>query len=309
MDSIFLNGFGYAAQIAPARGGSLLRLARPALKAESLRTPPDGPLDNPFLYGTPLLFPPNRIAGGRFAFEGRDYALPVNEPATGCFLHGALHRTPFQVRYADTLCAKLFYHAPAGAYMGFPHAFSILLTYRLSERGLLQQADVTNDSPERMPMGLGWHTAFRIPFLPDSAPEDIRLQASVEAEYPRDMHTYLPTWDTVDDSSLRRALNEGTLTPCKESLSRHFRQGNAHRMTLMDVRSGVQIGYDTPDYDFYMIYNGGAGDFICVEPQTWVNDAPHAPYPPEESGFCALEPGDTRRLSSLFSIEKTEIRA
>jgi len=129
MEYLTLNGFGYEASVATKRGGSLIRLACPALNAESLRTPIKGMTDNPFLYGTPLIFPPNRIAGGRFSFEGRVYELPVNEPATGCFPHGVLHETPFRcltsIRFAPHLATI---PAPSNTWASrtpFPYGFSI----------------------------------------------------------------------------------------------------------------------------------------------------------------------------------------
>ena len=92
------NG-AYEAKILPDRGANCLALTHTPSGISALRTydPDTFELDNPFLYGTPLLFPPNRIKGGRFTYDGREYALPVNEEATGCFLHGTLHETPFAV--------------------------------------------------------------------------------------------------------------------------------------------------------------------------------------------------------------------
>ena len=50
----------------------------------------------PAAYGFPVLFPPNRIDGGRFVFRGREYFLPVNEPARGNHLHGVALRSSWK---------------------------------------------------------------------------------------------------------------------------------------------------------------------------------------------------------------------
>ena len=58
-----LHAGGYTAWIAPEKGGACLRLSR--WGAEALCTPQSDAEweQGPFFFGTPLLFPPNRISG------------------------------------------------------------------------------------------------------------------------------------------------------------------------------------------------------------------------------------------------------
>lgn len=74
-----LQAYGYRARILPERGGSCIDFSRGRIHA--LRTPEDDSCyqQDPFLYGTPILIFPNRISGGRFRFEDREYAFPINE--------------------------------------------------------------------------------------------------------------------------------------------------------------------------------------------------------------------------------------
>lgn len=65
-----------------------------------------GVLDNPYLYGMPILYPANRISGGSFRFEGRIYKFPINEPGTNCHLHGILHEMEFKITENDTNFVK-----------------------------------------------------------------------------------------------------------------------------------------------------------------------------------------------------------
>lgn len=288
-----LIGAGYEAWILPHRGANCVRLWRPACGTESLRTPSGESMDHPYLYGTPVLFPPNRIAGGHFTFAGREYRLPVNEPATGCFLHGTLHQMPFDVVSASPSRGVLRFCAGEGAYLGFPHAFEVEITYCLGEDGLTQQTRIKNKGQHPMPAALGFHTTFRIPFAPDSQPGDVRLMLSLGEEYLRDRETFLPTWKTAEQTPFHTSAGRGELVPCLETISRHFAQGPDHTMVLTDCRTGAQIVYHTPDYNFWMLYNGGAKDYLCVEPQTWVIDAPHAPFAAEKSGLIPLDPGQS----------------
>ena len=48
--------------------------------------------------GVPVLFPfPNRLRDGRFTWEGRQYQLPLNDPAARNAIHGFACRRPWRV--------------------------------------------------------------------------------------------------------------------------------------------------------------------------------------------------------------------
>ena len=146
-----------------SRGANCIRLRNEARGVRILREPDPHTetLDNPYLYGMPILFPVNRISGGCFTFEGREYRFPINEPATGCHLHGTLHETPFELIERDEnriLCA---YRATSETpYLDFPHEFEIRMEYRLSGDGFRHITTVTNLSETNMPCMLGFHTTF-----------------------------------------------------------------------------------------------------------------------------------------------------
>ena len=117
------------AEIDLLHGANCISLRNKKYNAEILREPPISvELDNPYLYGMPILFPVNRIEGGRFTFEGRDYIFPINEPRTGCHLHGELHKTRFELIENTESSALCRYRAARGEYLGFPHDFEITLT-------------------------------------------------------------------------------------------------------------------------------------------------------------------------------------
>lgn len=93
---INLKSRNYTAVITPSRGANCVSLRNTEYGAVILRELPMGAKpDNPYLYGMPVLFPVNRISGGRFEFEGREYIFPINEPNTGCHIHGTLHSETF----------------------------------------------------------------------------------------------------------------------------------------------------------------------------------------------------------------------
>ena len=61
----------YIAQINVSRGANCISLRHEGYGAKILREPEYTRLDNPYLYGMPILYPNNRISGGRFSFENR----------------------------------------------------------------------------------------------------------------------------------------------------------------------------------------------------------------------------------------------
>lgn len=301
MDKITLTGCGYEAVICPRRGANLISLSRSGLHACSLRTPADDGAfsDAPFFWGTPLLFPPNRIRD--FTFEGRRYTFPAAEGE--CFIHGTLHREPFRVtdrqKTAVTLCYEATVDRP---YLSFPHAFAVIMVYRLTGEGLFQTVSVENRSPENMPVALGYHTTFALPGGPERAGVTLALDCTCEISRGAD---YLPTGEIMTDSPVLRKLQSGTLHPAEEALSVHLKMGGTRQMILTDPASGTRVIY-RPDagFGYWMLFGGGDRDFVCVEPQTQMINAPGAPFDRAETGFRFLRPGETGSYTTALSIEK-----
>ena len=70
MRIIELKSNNYRAKINLSRGANCISLKNTEYNGDILREPDYDNLDNPYLYGMPILFPPNRISGGKFEFEG-----------------------------------------------------------------------------------------------------------------------------------------------------------------------------------------------------------------------------------------------
>ena len=308
---IELLSHGYTAIINPLRGGSCIHLSR--FGASILRTPKSEAdyETGPYFYGTPLLFFPNRISGGQFEFEGRTYTLPITEPDTGCFLHGTLHETPFEIVSQQADRVMLQYQATADApYLSFPHAFTLRLLWKLDEHGLSQQVTFTNDSERNMPIALAFHTTFSLPFVQQSHADNITMQLDTSAEYSRNLKNYLPDGGFFADYPQKQELDEGTFHPGPCRMSRFFKMGERKELVLTDPVAGIKAAYQAlQGYDYWMVYNGIAADFLSVEPQTWLSNCPNAPFPREQTGFAYLEPRQSRTYQTRLSIERTAKQA
>ena len=152
-----------------------MRLANTRLGAEILRTPGPGEIETfrsrPQVFGLPILFPPNRIADGRYVFEGRTYQYPITIERERNYHHGVLKSEAFLVSKARETDREVMiecrYYANAGndaVYRDFPHEFKCKITYRLTAEGLEQEVVFFNRSETRMPLGVGFHTPLTIPF-------------------------------------------------------------------------------------------------------------------------------------------------
>ena len=307
MPNIHLSAFGYEAEICPERGANLVSLTKPELKMRSLRTPDS--LDdftnfNPYLWGVPVLLPPNRISGAKFEFEGREYVFPMNEPAIGNFIHGMLHETALPCTEQAFDHAEFIFRATKDQpYMTFPHAFTLRIRFELHGDGMHQRISVTNDSDLNMPFALGFHTTFALPFVEGGKSEDVRLKLGVGEEIERNMDTFLPTGRVIEDSPMRQQMLHGSFQPTKQFISRHFAMEESREMRLMDLEHGVQLIYRAlPPYAYWMVYNGGSREFLCVEPQTWVNNCPNAPFDRDKTGFAFIRPGETKTYETIFTL-------
>ena len=286
-------------------GVNCISLKNERYGASILREPPEsGELDNPYLYGMPILFPVNRIEGGSFEFEGRKYSFPINEPRTGCHLHGELHQIPFEVVEESNDKIVCRYKADRGEYLGFQHSFEIVQKYEIKEDGFYHTVTVSNFSEQNMPVFLGFHTTFNTLFTEKSRAENIRVYADITEEYERNMEiNYLPTGVKPDFDDVSASLAGGTYKPFEGKTSRHYRgQG---KMSITDLRNRLRVVYENDDkYGFRLIFNGGNEGYICLEPQTCLANCQNAPFPRSESGFDYISPRASKTYNSRIYLEE-----
>ena len=302
---IKLERDAWSAVIDLFHGANCISLRNKRYHATLLREPPECvKLDNPYLYGMPILFPVNRIENGTFEFEERQYVFPINEPSTGCHLHGEMHKMPFAVIKQDKHLVQCRYRAKSGEYLGFPHAFEILQEYELKEDGFYHTVTVTNLSENNMPLFLGFHTTFNTLFTAYSRPENIFVFANISEEYQRNMEVnYLPTGEKPAFDAVSMALSEGAYKPFEKKTSRHYRGQGI--MSITDFGQRLRVVYDNDEkYGFRLIYNGGTDGYICLEPQTCLANCQNPPFSREEAGFDFLQAGEGKTYCSKIFLKK-----
>ncbi len=106
-------------------------------------------------HGTVLVPWPNRLADGRYRFDGVEYRVPLNEPDKANAIHGllrwrswnAVEHTRSRVAMATTLHPM----------EGYPFALDVSVTYELRDSERTVTTIATNVGVSALPYGCGQH--------------------------------------------------------------------------------------------------------------------------------------------------------
>lgn len=298
-----LKNGGYVAEFRSDLGGNCYRLYHEESGAEILRTPKneENLFSQIYLFGNPILFPPNRVRGGEFEFNGRKYVFPINEPSTNSHIHGALYKQPFKIVSQSPDKVEFLYEAKKGEYIGFPHEFRILRTYVLDEGGLTEKVKVFNDSDSDMPFMLAFHTTFNIPFTPDACEDNCYMKVAVGKEHIRDTK-YLPTLEYIGGREREEQLNAGKYKISSGALSAFYDNFNT-KSEIIDTGKGVKIVYEgSEDYKYRMLWVKEGANLAVIEPQTCAIDCFHLEEPAEKKGLIVIESNESKELITKFSV-------
>ena len=295
----------YFAEINLSRGANCISLRNEKYEAKILREPDySKELDNPYLYGMPILYPVNRILGGGFEFEGRKYGFPINEPNTNCHIHGLLHESEFKLLSRTENSVKCILES-GDIYPEFPHCFRVTMSYELSKNGLCHKTDIENLSNMNMPNFLGFHTTFNIPFAKGTMVDDISIHMGVGDEIERNMDVYLPTGVILSADDVTNNLNSGFFRPFENVISRHYKVADDNSIAIEDNDKKIKVVYENDvKYQFRLIYNGNADEYICLEPMTCMANCQNSLFDIEYAGFEYIGPGKTKTYISKIYIEE-----
>lgn len=272
--SILIIGKGsWKASIAPDQGGNIIDLA--CQGQQVWRRPEEAP--NHYLFGAPVLLPANRTTGGQFAFQGRTYQLPVNEPKAPANLHGLVHLQPFEVLGQGENWAELVYNATPEVY---PFPFRLTVRYTLDEAGLESAYQIVNTGDGDMPLTFALHTTFVEPAY---------FRVPIGQEQERDDHN-LATGRYIPLNEQQQTYAQGT-DPRQWRISGYFTAAG-HEAQVGEYRYCVG-----PEFDHWILFNGGGGSGqLCVEPQLGAVNGLNQP-----GGCRVLKPGETLALWTRVS--------
>lgn len=195
---------GATARIVPALGANCLEVSLPPAPGDK----PVALIDDiqflaqakaqPSRYGIPVLFPwPSGIPGGRFQFRGKTVDLnPAGESQSRH--HGFANTNAWRVIRSDCdntaawlTCA--IDSADCGAVAArFPSRCNLEMTWSLRPDRLDITMTARNTGPSAMPLGVGLHPYFTIPFGKKGSRADCKLAAAAGRQWDLDSTAKLP---------------------------------------------------------------------------------------------------------------------
>lgn len=98
---------------------------------------------------------PNRLADGRYTWDGERYQLPITEPDRATALHGLVHTERWSlVESSPTQVTLALTSVPV---LGYPWQLAYRARYTLQGAGLTIEVSATNESGTDAPYGIGFH--------------------------------------------------------------------------------------------------------------------------------------------------------
>ena len=267
--------------VCPRIGGSIARLT---LWSEDgplhlLRPTPGAALDGASAADMgcfPLVPFSNRIAGGRFRFEGTAVELPLNHPACPHTLHGHGWETPWTVEAQDDSSLRLSYRHAADAW---PWSYRAVQSITVRPDGLEVRLELVNESGRAMPAGFGLH-----PYVPK--PPDTRLTAAVGSVWlgdttllPRERAPVPPSWGFPAGRAMDTVVVDNGFTGWDGRAAIDWPQ---HGRRLVIEADSV--------FGHLVVYAPEGEDYLCVEPVTHMTDAVNHVDEPD-AGLRTLPPG------------------
>jgi aldose 1-epimerase len=146
-----LSAGDYRAAIASV-GASLRELT---WQGRHLVVPFDADQVRPDYRGAVLAPWPNRVVNGRYQFDGVEHQLALTEPERGHALHGLAVWQDFAV--VDQQPSAVALGATVPPQVGYPFRLGLIVTYSLTEQGLMISLKATNAGEGPAPFGAGIH--------------------------------------------------------------------------------------------------------------------------------------------------------
>ncbi|SDB65504.1 aldose 1-epimerase [Flavobacteriaceae bacterium MAR_2010_188] len=203
-----------------------------------------------------ILFPfPNRIFGGRYSFEGKEYQLPINFKSENNAIHGLVFDKEFKLVGKKLLKDKAVIslrYIEKKPIEGFPYYYTLDVIYMLSSDKLLMELAIKNDDLKTFPFGFGWHPYF-------AAPDLVNTKLKMDAEY------------KYEDGKLESCELPTEFEVKEQEFDDCFKL-NDRDVLLKTSEYNLKISTSTKDM-FVQLYIPESRDAIAIEPMTVAPDS------------------------------------
>jgi aldose 1-epimerase len=274
MDRVSLKAGNSVAMLAPDVGGgvaSLILAGHEILRRES--DLPASPADPASLGEFPMAPWVNRVANGRFTWQGREIRVAEGPGRDPQGLHGIAWRRPWSVleRSENAACLGITWDGGSG----WPFAFRFTRRFVLTESVFTIEARLTNLGHQLMPAALGFHPYF--------CSRGAIISAQTSGGWISD-NSGLPA--IVGLESVAADLQSGLVVD-HAPLDNCFIGWDG--VVVIDWPTHSLRMHTDPALHFLQIYSPEGTGFFCVEPQSAVPDALNRDL--GSSGICVLAPG------------------
>ncbi len=273
--------------LVPGRGATLLEISFAGQNILDAYTDP-AELDSMDWMKNTLLYPfPNRLADGRYFWNGHLNQFAINDLTTRNALHGFVAFQKFKVSrilLTDVAAEITCRYECSGKQTGYPFPTTLEVTYGISDNHRFRiEFSVLNRHSEAIPVGLGWHPYFRL--TENVGQTALRLPDSERIEINQKM---LPSGQRTDNNSYRTAipLGEAFLDNCfkikkLDAIWRASIFGGGKRLTLS---ANAKL------WPYLQVFTPPSRNAIALEPMSCNIDGFN-----NREGLVVLPPGGTWR--------------
>jgi aldose 1-epimerase len=245
-------------------------------------------------HGSILVPWPNRLADGKYTFDGVDYQVAITEPDKSNAIHGFLRWRSW--RALSHTAAEVIVGTVLRPLQGYPFALDVRVGYRLDDAGLTVTTTATNIGPTVAPWACGAH-----PYLSpgEGRIDACELELAADIRVDTDADRQLPIGEvknagTAYDFTAPRVIGALEIDFAFRGLDRDADGRAWARLTGTDGRR-AEVWADE-SFDLLEIYTGDTlsearrRTGLGVEPMT----APPNAFATGD-GVMRLEPGATTR--------------
>jgi aldose 1-epimerase len=262
--------------------------------------------------GIPVLFPfPNRIRGGHFIWHGREYRLPLNDPAGKNSIHGFVCRRPWRVLSSSaseniaTLTAEFqgSIDSPQDAAL-WPGDYKLTLRFLLGPDSLSLSATMTNPGLKTIPLGLGFHPFFKLPLAATESANE--CQVCVPADTIWGLRENIPTGDKLPVDHFRdlrtpRKFADLLLDDVYTNLRSASPNEKLHLRGRIEQNGvGAVEVWSTAAFRELVVFTPPTRAAVCLEPYTCATDAINLHLRGIDAGLIELAPGESRTEFVVF---------
>lgn len=279
--------------INPTIGASLIELNLSGISLIDLPGSANHPLENNPYHPSALLTPwVNRVRNGNYSFKGKNYQLPINEPALGNAIHGLLARAPFSINQQSENSISLEY-VYEGEELNYPFPFIFSYTYNLlNEGGLEITFQAKNTGSTSMPFACGWHPYFK---FPDTTVADLSIKFHPISRFLSDSQMIPLKEESIQGQTAFIFSQEKVDHVFRlEPKNKHITElrDSKHQRSLILEQSSIQ-------FPFLVVFQPEGFSSVAIEPMTANTDAFNT-----GDGLIELEPLEVFSGQIRLSIGK-----